>query len=89
MKVTYKETKETFEAFQWDGITVPLPEYFEDLGYFENENGYDLECVDTDFEIEKGRENKAYVRLNDWILKNAESKFTNVSEKFFIENFTK
>jgi hypothetical protein len=26
---------------------------------------------------------------HDWILKNAESKFTNVSEKFFIENFTK
>lgn len=83
--VTYNG--QTFVAIQWNGSDFPTDfEEFEGLGFFEDDNGYDLESVDTDFVLEVGRR-YGVVRLNDWVLKNNEGKFSHVSEMFFRNNF--
>jgi hypothetical protein len=73
------------KAIQWDGLTLPGEyEEFADFGYFEDDNGYDLESCDCDFQIELRKISR--VRNGDWILKNKENKFTHVSESFFRTN---
>ena len=79
----------SYLAVQWDGSNFPSDyEEFEGVGFFEDDNGYDLESVDTDFTLEPGRK-YGYVRQDDWVLKNSEGKFSHVSERFFNENFKK
>lgn len=88
MKLRTIKTKEhgNLLSIQWDGLTLPSEyEEFSDFGYFEDDNGYDLESCDIDFEIEPKRNHK--VRLGDYILKRlSDGKFTNVSKDFFNKN---
>jgi hypothetical protein len=70
-------------AFQWTGSTLPGEcEEFSALGYFESDNGYDLESVDHNFVVEEGRKGKD-VRSGDWILKREDGKFTHISNDYF------
>lgn len=71
-------------AFQWNGSDLPGDyEGFESFGYFEHENGYDLEDCDCRFILENGRKVN-YVRLNDYILKDVGTlEFSTCSEEFF------
>lgn len=76
-------------AVQWDGSFFPSDyEPFQEIGFFEDCNGYDLDSVDTDFVLEEGRK-YGCVRQDDWVIKNSDGKFSHVSDFFFKENFQK
>lgn len=82
-KINHPEHGELL-AIQWDGLTLPGEyEEFADFGYFEDDNGYDLESCDCHFQLELRK--ASVVRNEDWILKRQDGKFTHVSNRYFRE----
>jgi len=86
MKVKLSDGR-VYDAWQWRGTDFP-PEEFEDLGYFEDDNGYDLCSVDDNFVLEPGRK-RHVLRQDEWVLKSNKGAFALVSDRWFKDNTTK
>lgn len=63
----YRKKPVVVEAFQWTGEEIPVPEEFSEMGYQEDENGYDL-LIDT-------LEGEMRCKLNDYIIKGIKGEF--------------
>lgn len=62
----YRKKPVVIEAIRWLG-DLPLPEEFADMGFFEHENGYDLEIFTL--------EGVVIARQGDYIIKGVKGEF--------------
>lgn len=73
-----------YDVWQWNGQDFP-PEGFEEFGYFEHDNGYDLDHCTQDFICDTNR-TKNIVKLDDWVIKSEYGQFGICTPKWFQEN---
>lgn len=70
----YRKLPVVIEAHQWVG-TLPLPEEFEDMGFFEEANGQDLLIVTLEGNI--------LCQMDDYIIKGVKGEFHSCKPDIF------
>ena len=74
----YRKKPLVVDAIQWTG-DLPLPEEFEEMGFLEDENGYDLLILTKEGEMR--------CKMDDWIIKGIEGEFYCCKNSVFQETY--